>query len=107
NLGHQRDVLIKVECERLFEEKKAGKARTVLRAYHAAGRPGQLPRLASYEQWSDTVRSTLVWLGHEDPAKTMDTAREGDPEALAVREFYAHWQEVLTLNTGYTAVALI
>lgn len=100
-------MLIKVECERLFEEKKAGKARTVLRAYHAAGRPGQLPRLASYEQWSDTVRSTLVWLGHEDPAKTMDTAREGDPEALAVREFYAHWQEVLTLNTGYTAVALI
>lgn len=82
-------------------------ALTVMRAYHAAGRPGQLPRLASYEQWSDTVRSALVWLGHEDPAKTMEAAREGDPEALAVRELFAHWQEVLTLNTGYTAVALI
>ncbi|MCJ2093045.1 hypothetical protein MKK67_11120 [Methylobacterium sp. J-072] len=53
------------------------------------------------------MRSALVWLGHEDPAKTMDTAREGDLEALAVRELYAHWQEVLALNTGYTAVALI
>jgi putative DNA primase/helicase len=82
-------------------------ALTVVRAYHAAGMPGRLPQLASYEQWSDTVRSALVWLGHEDPAKTMDTAREGDPETLAVREFYAHWQEVLTLNTGYTAVAII
>jgi hypothetical protein len=33
---------------------------TICRAYIVAGRPGLLPRLASFEGWSDTVRSALV-----------------------------------------------
>jgi hypothetical protein len=35
---------------------------TICRAYIVAGRPRLLPRLASFEGWSDTVRSALVWL---------------------------------------------
>ena len=36
---------------------------TIVLAYIAAGSPCRLPRLASYRQWSDRVRSPLVWLG--------------------------------------------
>ena len=80
---------------------------TVLRAYQVAGRPGLLPRLASYEQWSDMVRSPLVWLGEADPVSTMEKAREGDPEAQAIRQLYAHWRDVLQMNSGYTSVQVI
>ena len=39
---------------------------TICRAYFVAGRPEKVPRLASFEGWSDTVRSALIWLGKED-----------------------------------------
>jgi hypothetical protein len=54
-------------------------ALVVVRAYIAAGRPGKLARLASFEGWSDTVRSALVWLGYADPVTTMEAARDEDP----------------------------
>ena len=55
-------------------------ALTICRAYIAAGRPNLLPQLASFGEWSDTVRSALVWLGEADPVKSMDTSRADDPE---------------------------
>ena len=39
---------------------------TICRAYIVAGRPNKLPQLHSYGEWSDTVRSALVWLGEAD-----------------------------------------
>jgi hypothetical protein len=56
-------------------------ALTVCCAYAAAGRPNPPPRLASFESWSDTVRSALVWLGKVDPVESMELARADDPEA--------------------------
>jgi putative DNA primase/helicase len=47
----------------------------VCRAYHVAGRPGRAKPIASFEDWSDTVRSALIWLGKADPVKAMDSAR--------------------------------
>ncbi|MEN3230212.1 hypothetical protein PUR21_21645 [Methylorubrum rhodesianum] len=82
-------------------------ALTILRAYRVAGRPNLCPPLASYEQWSDNVRSALVWLGEPDPVSTMEKAREGDPEAQAIRQLYAHWRDVLGMNSGYTSVQVI
>lgn len=58
-------------------------ALTVVRGYIAAGSPDPCPRLASFEQWSDLVRSAIVWLGRADPVKTMETARADDPEQAA------------------------
>jgi hypothetical protein len=52
---------------------------TIARAYIAAGKPDCLPPLASYEGWSDLVRSSLVWLGFPDPVDTMESARGADP----------------------------
>lgn len=64
-------------------------ALTVARAYFVAGRPNLAPRLVSFEGWSDTVRSALIWLGQEDPVATMEIARREDPELQALRAFYA------------------
>jgi putative DNA primase/helicase len=49
-------------------------ALTVVRAYIVAGKPGKLPQLASFEEWSDLVRSALVWLGLPDPVETTEDA---------------------------------
>ena len=62
---------------------------TIVRAYLAAGCPGELLSLASFEDWSRLVRSALVWLGRADPVATMETARAEDPELEALRRVFA------------------
>ncbi len=53
---------------------------TILRAYHVAQRPDQqLPVFGRFEEWSDWVRSALVWLGLADPCETRRRAEETDP----------------------------
>jgi putative DNA primase/helicase len=55
-------------------------ALTIVRAYMSAGRPGLLPSIGDpFLQWSDNVRSALVWLGKVDPVETMEEGRENDP----------------------------
>ena len=65
----------------------------IVRAYAAAGHPGKLPPIASFEDWSDHVRSALVWLGCADPARSMDAVRNDDPELGALGELLALWTE--------------
>jgi hypothetical protein len=43
---------------------------TICRAYRLAGSPDRLPPLASFEGWSNCVRSALCWLGRTDPCDT-------------------------------------
>jgi hypothetical protein len=53
---------------------------TVLRAYHVAGRPDmQLPVFGRFEEWSNWVRSALVWLGLSDPCETRSRLEDADP----------------------------
>jgi len=54
----------------------------ILKAHIAAGRPGKLRPLASFEAWSDCVRSAIVWLGRPDPVKSMQAVIDNDPERL-------------------------
>ena len=59
---------------------------TVLRAYITAGRPKVgLQPFGRFEQWSNLVRSSLVWLGQADPCKSRERIERADPmrEALA------------------------
>jgi hypothetical protein len=59
-------------------------ALTVVLAYRAAGQPGKLLRFGDpFDEWSDNVRSALVWLGYADPVETMNEARERDPNRQA------------------------
>jgi putative DNA primase/helicase len=70
-------------------------ALVIVRAYLAAGKPGRLPPIASFEDWSDSVRSALVWLGCADPALSMEQARADDPELGELREVLELWTERL------------
>ena len=78
---------------------------TICRAYVVAGRPALLPRLASFAEWSDTVRSALVWLGKADPLDTMVTLRDDDPDRELLGELLRAWAQYLGTGFG-TAVPL-
>jgi hypothetical protein len=80
-------------------------ALTVCRAYLTAGRPDLARRLASFEGWSDTVRSALTWLGQGDPVKSMDMSRAEDPDRGALRSLLESWAEVI--GTGYPSRMLL
>jgi hypothetical protein len=73
---------------------------TICRAYVVAGRPGVLPRLASFEDWSDTVRSALVWLGKADPLDTLESTRADDPERELLGEVLRAWAKDHGVGAG-------
>ena len=68
------------------------------RAYIAAGRPDRASPLASFEEWSDTVRSALIWLGESDPVASMTAAKAEDPERAGFRDLISTW--VNAFGTG-------
>ena len=77
----------------------------ICRAYIAAGRPGKLPRLASFEAWSDTVRSALVWLGKADTVASIDTSHADDPERISLAALHKAWAQVF--GTGEARSVLL
>ena len=77
-------------------------ALTVLRAYHHAGYPNKLPRLASFELWSDWVHGALVWLGQADPIDTIEEVRELDPDRGRMVAVIEQWVE----NVGTAEVSV-
>jgi putative DNA primase/helicase len=77
---------------------------TIVRAYITAGCPDECrPSLASFGDWSRLVRSSLVWLGREDPIKTMEAARAEDPVRSELTEVFAAWRAVIGINNPMTA----
>jgi putative DNA primase/helicase len=80
---------------------------TIVLAYIAAGRPGRLPPLASYDEWSDNVRSALVWLDCADPCDTMMEVRRGDSSLTRLKGLYAAWARSLAIGQEYTAKEVI
>ena len=91
--------------ERVQEDrgKYIAAALTICRAYFVAGRPDTAPKLASFEGWSDTVRSALIWIGREDPVKSMELARQEDPELIELAEMLEAWSEVMETGSDRRA----
>ena len=58
---------------------------TICRAYIVAGHPDQAKPLASFEGWSNIVRSALLWLGKADPVTSMEYTRANDPKIEQLR----------------------
>ena len=53
---------------------------TLLRAYHVADRPDmKLSVFGRFEEWSNWIRSTIVWLGLADPCQTRHRVEATDP----------------------------
>lgn len=61
-------------------------ALTIIRAYLSAGAPSQASPMGSFEDWSDTVRSALIWLGMGDCRGDVDAMRADDPEKAELAE---------------------
>ena len=76
---------------------------TIVRAYLAAGCPNPCKQLASFGDWSRLVRSSLVWLGRDDPVKTMDVARADDPVKSTLAEVVTAWRKVIGISKPMTA----
>jgi hypothetical protein len=94
---------VRVERARLVRA-----ALTILRAFVVAGRPDQkIPPWGSFESWSALVRSALVWIGEDDPAKTRtDLAEHADLEVGALRALINAWSEVDPDGSGVTAAQI-
>jgi hypothetical protein len=68
---------------------------TVLRAYFVAGRPKQrIPQFGRFEDFSDIVRSALVWLEEADPCEVRLRIEDADPERQLHAEFMYLWLEI-------------
>jgi putative DNA primase/helicase len=80
-------------------------ALTVVAAYASAGRPDRAPRLASFEGWSDTVRSALIWLGCADPCATMEMARAEDPLLAMLQSLLVSWSEKIGIGAPHDITA--
>ncbi len=80
---------------------------TIARAYICAGKPGRLAPLASYEAWSDFVRSPLVWLGRADPVASMASLRSLDPTRQARTAVFTAWADELGVGRACLTPDLI
>jgi hypothetical protein len=90
--GFEGDLLGQVRRDRGLY---VGAALTILRAYQVAEMPERLKPLASFEQWSNRVRSALWWLGMADPCDTMARARADDPVTSGLATVLAGWKEAI------------
>jgi putative DNA primase/helicase len=70
---------------------------TVVRYYHFAGRPNLRPRLGSYGQWSDTIRSALTHLGLPDCVGTQEALRVDDPVTSQRAAVFRAWRDFRSL----------
>ena len=80
---------------------------TIARAYRVAGSPGKLPPRHSFEVWSDTVRSALVWLNWPDPDRSIEEVRATDPVGAKLHGVITSWATDLTVGEGYFTSELV
>jgi putative DNA primase/helicase len=97
--------------ERVLRERGAYIAAAIIitRAYMAAGRPeaGKVRPLAGFDEWSKMVREPLIWLGEQDPVKSMEATRAADPDRAAAQELVMRWRKCIGINKPVSASAII
>jgi hypothetical protein len=70
-------------------------ALTILRAHTVAGRAKQpIAPYGRFDEWSDLVRSALVWCGLEDPCVSRSTIEDAEPDRTLLGELLAAWEAV-------------
>src|SRR5262249_43781976 len=80
---------------------------TIVRAYILADQPRRLAPLASFESWSNLVRSALVWLDCADPVATITNLQTNDPRRQEALALFAAWASKLKLGEAYSVRELI
>lgn len=82
---------------------------TILKAHHVAlkschpDKPVPPPVWQNFEDWSNTVRSALIWLGKDDPCSTTEGLQVDDPELAEIRSVYQQW--LMHVGSGLVTVA--
>ena len=70
-------------------------ALTIIRAWIVAGRPkAECKALSGFGDWSDLCRQPLLWLGCEDPTKSVFEAMSEDPDRETLGRLLTAWQAV-------------
>lgn len=69
-------------------------ALTILRAYHIQGCPKQVIHpFGRFEDWSNTIRSALIWIGMADPCNSRKEIEESDPVRLSLANLFSAWHK--------------
>lgn len=67
----------------------------ILSSYIRNGSPKQnIVPMGSFEDWSNVVRSSLVWLGVADPNIVVEQTRSKDPETQTLKLVLSLWYEI-------------
>ena len=70
-------------------------ALTIVRAWVCAGKPKVLCKsLASYREWSDLCRQSLIWLGCADPINSIFESIAEDPDREVLGQLLTVWRAV-------------
>ncbi|NMG32137.1 hypothetical protein, partial [Aromatoleum evansii] len=75
-------------------------ALVLVRGYLSTGTPVTPDRTASFEDWSDLVRQTVLWVGRQglldvaDPCDAIDTSYEEDPETRKLGGLLSCWHAI-------------
>lgn len=65
---------------------------TIARAYHLSkDKPKDIKPLNSFDGWSHFVREPLIWLGEEDPCRSIQKAKDEDPAIVRLKQFVKIW----------------
>src|SRR5262249_52498745 len=79
---------------------------TICRAYMLAEGHDKPTPLASFEGWSDIVRSALLWLEEADPVASLDIGRDDDPERNALLDLMTAWDAVFGRDRGEVTIGV-
>lgn len=68
---------------------------TILRAYHIAGKPQQnIKPFGRFEEWSEWIRSAILWIGMADPYDSRKGIENSDPIRIALCSLFSIWYEM-------------
>lgn len=67
----------------------------ILRAYFIADKSSQnIQPFGRFEEWSNLVRSAIIWVGMEDPYESCKEIEQCDPIRLLLSSLYMCWYEI-------------
>jgi putative DNA primase/helicase len=96
-----------IERVRADREAYIAAAVTIARAYRAVGQRPHLQPLGGFGAWSAAVREPLLWLGVDDPVKSMEAARAADPARAAAYQLVERWEERIGINKAVSVRDII
>lgn len=68
---------------------------TILRAYYVAKKPSQsIKPFGRFEEWSDWVRSAVIWIGMTDPCESRNDIESSDPVRILLSSFFTAWHAI-------------